>query len=279
VAIGGVPRRGDGVLVAAIVLSPVVWTNIVLGQLGLFLAALFVGALRALPARPILAGVLIGALTIKPQLGLLLPLMLLLLGAWRALAAATASALALVALSLVAFGVEPWRIYITETMPFQWHFVEVMDGFYRFQMTTPYVLAWFTGLPVKAALAVQWAAALLVAAATGTVVRSNAQWPLKAAVVALGSVLMAPYVLAYDLAIPLAVLVWHLRDGEARAGAVGIAVVGVTWALPFGLGTAAQTQGLPLLPLALLVYYAWLVGQALGWRRVALARPATTLGA
>lgn len=272
VALGGAPRRGDGVLITAILLSPVVWTNVVLGQSGLFLAALFVGALRTLPARPILSGVLIGALTIKPQLGLLLPLMLILLRAWRAFAAAILSALALIALSIAAFGLEPWRIYIAETMPFQWHFVEVMDGFYRFQMTTPYAIAWFAGLPVKAALAVQWGIALLVALVTGAVVRSDAQWPLKAAVVAFGSVLMVPYVLAYDLAIPLAALIWYLRDGEVRVDAMGVVIVGAIWALPFGLGTAVQTQGVPLLPVVLLVCYAWLAGKALGWQGVWLAR-------
>ncbi len=278
VALGGAPRRGDGVLVAAILLSPVVWTNVVLGQLGLLLAALLVGALRALPTRPILAGVLIGALTIKPQLGLLLPLMLILLQAWRAFAAAVLSALALVLLSIAAFGLEPWRVFVADTVPFQWHFVEVMDGFYRFQMTTPYAVAWFAGLPVKAALAVQWATALLVAVATGLAIRSEAEWPLKATIVAFGSVLMVPYVLAYDLAIPLAALVWYLRDGEVRADAAGIAIVGVTWALPFGLGTLVQTRGLPLLPIVLLVCYAWLVGQALGWRRVGFARRTASAG-
>jgi len=274
VALGRVPKRGDAMLLWAIVLSPVVWTNVVLGQLGLLLAALFVGALRALPARPILAGVMIGGLTIKPQLGLLLPLMLILLPSWRALAAATLSALVLVLLSLVAFGVEPWRVYIAETMPFQWHFVEVMDGFYRFQMTTPYVVAWFAGLSVKAALAVQWAIALLVAVATGATIRSDAGWPLKAAVVAFGSVLMVPYVLAYDLAIPLAALVWYVREGEVRTDAAGLVIVGATWALPFGLGTLVQTWGLPLLPIVLLMCYAWLVAQALGWRWLGFKRPA-----
>jgi hypothetical protein len=105
-----------------------------------------------------------------------------------------------------------------------------------------------------------------VAVAAGFAIRSQAEWPLKATIIALGSVLMVPYVLAYDLAIPLAALVWYLRDGEGRTDALGVAIVGLTWALPFGLGTLAQTQGVPLLPVMLLVCYAWLVGQAVGWR-------------
>jgi hypothetical protein len=141
-------------------------------------------------------------------------------------------------------------------------------------MTTPYTLFWFLGLPVKAALALQAVVAILVALAACVVIRSAAEWPLKAAVVAFGSVLLVPYVMTYDLAIPFAALVWYLRDGKVRVDAAGLAIVGLAWALPFGLGTLIQTQGIPLLPIVLVVCYVWLVGQALGWRWIGLKRPA-----
>ncbi len=274
VAFGRMPKRDDAMLLGAILLAPVVWTNIVYGQIGLLLATLFVGALRVLPARPVLAGVLIGVMTIKPQLGLLLAPMLLLLQAWRALAAAVVSAFVFLALSVAAFGVEPWRVYFDVTTPFHWHFVETMEGFYRFQMTTPYTLLWFLGVPVKAALALQAVISVVVALAACAVIRSAAGWPLKATVVAFASVLLVPYVMTYDLAIPYAALIWYLRDGEVRADPAGLAIVGLVWALPFGLGTLIQTQGIPLLPAVLVVCYVWLVAQALGWRWIGLRRPA-----
>jgi len=272
VALGRRPRRGDATLLAALILSPILWVNIVFGQFGLLVAALFVGALRALPTRPLLAGALIGALTIKPQLGLLLPLLLILLPSWRALAAAATSAAALVAMSVLVFGVEPWRLYLTETMPFQWHFIEVMNGFYRFQMVTPYTAFWYFGLPVKAALALQGVVSLIVAGATCAAVRSDAGYPLKAAVVAFGSVLMVPYVLAYDVAMPITALVWHLSARTAPTTRAEIGLIAAVWTLPFGLCIVLQTQGLPLLPLVLMACFAWLAGEALGWSPVRLYR-------
>jgi hypothetical protein len=271
VALGGKPEREDGRLLWALLLAPVLWVNIVFGQFGLLLAALFVGALRALPKRPVLAGILIGVLTVKPQLGLLLAPLLLLLGAWRALAAATLTALFMSALSVVAFGIDPWRVYFAETMPFQWHFIEVMDGFYRFQMSTPYTLFWFLGLPVRAALVLQAIVSVLIALSAFAVIRSEAPWPLKAAVVAFGSVLMVPYVLAYDLAIALAALVWCLRERALRSDVTGTLLIGALWALPFGLGILSQTQGVPLLPLMVLAFYFWLAAEALGWRSLRAA--------
>jgi len=265
VALGRWPRR-EPALAAAMVLAPVIWVNIVFGQLGLWLAVLFVGALRALPTRPLLAGVLFGVLTIKPQLGLLLPLLLLALGSWRVIAVAAATVLVLAAASAAAFGFEPWRAYISETMPFQWQFIELMNGFYRFQMITPYTALWFLGMPMRVALIGQAAISSVIALTAFLVARSSASWPLKCAVITFGSVLMVPYVLAYDLAVPFAALVWHLLDDRPAEELGRVALVGALWALPFGVAIMAQIHGIPLLPIALLAAYFWLVAQALQWR-------------
>jgi hypothetical protein len=169
----------------------------------------------------LLAGVLFGVLTIKPQLGLLLPLLLLALGSWRVIAVAAAAVLVLAAASVAAFGFEPWRVYVSETMPFQWQFIELMNGFYRFQMITPYTALWFLGMPMRAALIGQAAISSVIALTAFLVARSSASWPLVCAVITFGSVLMVPYVLAYDLAVPFAALVWYLLDDRRRRSSAG----------------------------------------------------------
>ncbi len=57
------------------------------------------------------AGMLFGALVIKPHLALLVPLWLLAGGRWRALAGAGVSAMALCLASLIAFGPATWAAY------------------------------------------------------------------------------------------------------------------------------------------------------------------------
>ena len=274
VALGRRPASTQWALLAAVALAPILWVNIVFGQMGLWLAILFVGALRALPTRPVLAGILAGMLTIKPQLGLLLPLLMLATSAWRAIGAAIITALAMVALSVVAFGTAPWHTYLTETMPFQWQFIELMNGFYRFQMITPYTALYFVGVPAQAALAIQIASSLVIALTTILVARSDAPWALKCAVVALGSVLMVPYVLAYDLAAPYAALIWHLIDDRPAEDNARVMFTGILWALPFALAIAAQIAGIPLLPVVLVATFFWLAGDALGWRPFAHVKSA-----
>jgi hypothetical protein len=274
IALGRRPVSTEWGLVAALVLAPVLWVNVVFGQMGLWLAILFIGALRALPTRPVLAGILAGVLTIKPQLGLLLPLLMLATGAWRAIGAAIVTALAMVALSIAAFGTAPWHVYLTETMPFQWQFIEQMTGFYSFQMITPYTALYFLGVPAQAALTVQVAISLAIALTTLLVARSDAPWPLKCAVVAFGSVLMVPYVLAYDLAAPYAALIWHLIHDHPAEDKARVMFAGILWALPFALTIAAQIAGIPLLPVVLLAAFVWLAGEALGWRPFAHVKSA-----
>jgi uncharacterized membrane protein YiaA len=263
VSFGEWPRREDGWLLVAIALSPVLWVNLNFGQLGLFLAALFVGALRLLPARPLVAGAMIGLLTIKPQLGLLLPLALVAVGAWRAIAAATVSALALAALSVALYGMAPWLAWWNETAAHQVAIMNETQAFFATQMVTPFSALRSLGAPVDAALAFQGLVTALVVAATWLVLRGQAPWPLKATVVAFGAMLAVPYVLAYDLAIPLAALVWCLRERAIRTSGLGAAAVAFVWAVPFAITIVLQARGIPVAPLAVGLCYAWLVREAL----------------
>ena len=86
--IGVIVRRIRGVVIGPIWLPiaagfPAVFINLGHGQNGLLTAGLFGAALLALPARPIVSGVLFGALAYKPQLALVMPFALLAAGQWR----------------------------------------------------------------------------------------------------------------------------------------------------------------------------------------------------
>src|SRR5207248_6528515 len=77
--------------------------NVTAGQNGFLTAALIGGALSFLERHPMLAGCCLGLLTYKPQLGVLFPLVLAASGRWRAFWSAAAMALAVAALSWLAF--------------------------------------------------------------------------------------------------------------------------------------------------------------------------------
>jgi hypothetical protein len=102
--------------IAAVAASPASLENMLEHQNAALLTALIGGGFLLLRRRPRLAGVLIGIATIKPQLGLTLPLFLL-RRAPVAAAYATLAALALAAASLYAFGPAAWIGFLHFTSP------------------------------------------------------------------------------------------------------------------------------------------------------------------
>ncbi len=261
--LGRWPRPTDAPLIAALLIAPALLSNLAFGQIALFATLLFIGAFRLLPQRPVLAGVLLGLLTVKPQLGLLVPLFLIAIGAWRTIAAATVTTAILVALSLALFGLAPWRLWLSETAAIQWSYIVSMNDFYAAHMVTPYAALWWLGLPVKAALAGQWLASAGIAVTTALVARSSAEWPLKVAVLALGSVMVVPYVLAHDLAVPLAACVWYFGTRTDAPPKSEAALLGFAWLLPFPLCFLLQAKGLPLTEPVLAALYVSLAARAL----------------
>ncbi|MGH6680282.1 MAG: glycosyltransferase family 87 protein, partial [Bradyrhizobium sp.] len=105
-------RRGWAVLVPILAFPPVLWT-IGLGQNGLLTAGLFGAATLLVDRRPQTAGLLFGALCVKPHFALLVPVALAASGRWRAFAAAFACAAGLCVLSLAVFGAKTWHDFLT----------------------------------------------------------------------------------------------------------------------------------------------------------------------
>lgn len=93
---------------AAILLSPAVATNALTGQTGALISAMLLGGLLLIDRRPVLAGVLLGALIIKPQFAVILPICLVAGSRWKTAFAGCASAIVLAFSSVIVFGLEPW---------------------------------------------------------------------------------------------------------------------------------------------------------------------------
>jgi hypothetical protein len=102
--------------IAALALAPASLENMLEHQNAALMTALIGGGLLLTPARPRLGGALIGLATIKPQLGLVLPLYLLRRASIAFMYAALAAAV-LAAASLWAFGPAAWQGFISFTSP------------------------------------------------------------------------------------------------------------------------------------------------------------------
>jgi hypothetical protein len=179
-----------------------------------FTAALLIGGLINLDRRPVLAGVLFGILTIKPQLGFLLPIMLLLTGRWRVIAAAAATAFALAALTAGLFGVSAWLEYVRLGLAVQHTVMTKGTGLFLSMMPTAFMNARVAELPLGVAWALQAiASAAAVGAVTWTYWRRRDPI-LSTALLVTASFLATPYVANYDMV----VFGWVIAQLRERGG-------------------------------------------------------------
>jgi len=194
-------RSFTGRLDADILLAvlPFALFNIWAAQNGFLTAALFLGALALRYERPVLAGVLAGCLTIKPQLGVLIPILYLIEGRWLSMVSAALTTLLLVAVSAACFGVEGWIGYVQNTFASQSAVMAYATGIFLDMMPAPFGVMRNLGAEPTLAFAVHAAVALPVLAVTVygfAVVRDPV---LRGAVLCVATIAVTPYSLAYDL--------------------------------------------------------------------------------
>ena len=117
--LAGRRELADWRTLAIVAVSPAALLCVLSGQSSFLTTAALLAIFAQLDKRPTLAGVLIGLLTVKPQLGILFPFALVASGRWRAFLAAGVTAVALLAASVALGGVESWHAYVVKALPLQ----------------------------------------------------------------------------------------------------------------------------------------------------------------
>ena len=187
---------------------PAALVNAIIGQNGFLTAGLFISAATLASSRPLAEGALAGALVIKPQLALLIPIAFLASRNWRALGAGTASALLLVALSAAVFGVESWRAF-SEMIQQQGTFLSTREWNWAEQASIFAFLRHF-GADQALAFAVQ---ALFAVVAAVLVWRAwERRDEHREAVLASATLLATPYLFLYDTLILTIAIAMLLKD-------------------------------------------------------------------
>ncbi len=253
-------------LLAALAFTAVL-VNALGGQNGFLSTALLGGGLLLLETRPIAAGVLLGFLTYKPHLGLLVPFVLVAGGYWRAIGAAVLSALLLALLASLAFGIESWQAF--------WDHLALAGDYLRSgvlpwdKMASVFAAARLLGAKVALASSLQAIVGLAVAALTIQAWRRGGSLEPRLALAVAGTTLVIPALYDYDLvllAIPIAILA---ADGLGAGWMPGMrTLLAIAWLAPM-IGTSlARYAHMPLMPLVLLALF-WAC-----WRRLKLTRAA-----
>jgi hypothetical protein len=210
--------------------------NIDFVHTGFLTAALMGLSLVFMERRPWISGIFLGLLTYKPQFGLLFPVALLASRNWRALGSATASTVVLGVTAAIVFGYAGWASFIDgladrspslgpgaagEVTLFS------LFGFLHWAGASPW-MSWTAQLVVSTTLTLGicflWAKPF--------------PYDLRAAALCIGSLIVSPYVLFYDLCILSIAMAFLVKGGLLRGFLPGerTAIV-LCWAALFPMKT------------------------------------------
>lgn len=181
----------------SLLLCPAVPFNVMTGQNAFFTGALLVGGFGLIGRHPVLAGVLLGVLSFKPQLWLMVPVALLAARQWRALGSTIATAAVLALLSLAVFGPDIWRAWLL--------LVTGMDEAYkawlingRLNGLSVFASVSILGAPQTVASLAQGLAVAIAAISVYWAYRQREPGPLQLSVLLAATMLAAPHASASD---------------------------------------------------------------------------------
>jgi hypothetical protein len=248
----------DRRLLVAILFSPAAIFCLMSGQSSFITAAMLLTIMSCLDRRPVLAGVLIGVLSLKPQLGLLFPVMLAASGRWRVFVVAALTTVLIVAATAAAFGPQAWMDFLLKGIPTQNLVLADPE-----RVETPFYPTIFMNVRgVDASYAVAMMVQACFSALAVSLVffayrfRKNADPQLLAALFFACSVCVVPYLLSYDTLAFACLAVMLLAAGKLDT--TGQVIAKLVYWLPFiqiGLGQF-HIPGPALIPAAFAVYLA-----------------------
>ena len=244
----------------ALFAMPTLTVFLLCGQVSALLAVALIAIWRNLDRRPLVAGLIIALLTVKPQIGLLIPLFLILTGRWKVFFAAAGGTIALIGTSLLLHGVEPWRYYLVDGISVQSTTLVDSNVIVLGLMPTVFVNAVMAGLPKSAAMAAHATVALCAMGALGWILLRCRDPFLQFASLVVATLIVTPYLMSYDTLILGWVMLMLLQRSEATA------LQGVIYRLAMivsPLGVILALNGIPGAPLAILGLMVWLVQAAM----------------
>ena len=226
------------------------WMNLFNGQNAFLTAALAGAALLCLERRPVLGGLFIGLLAIKPHLALLFPVALIAIGAWRTLITAAVTAITFTAIGTATLGTAVLKGFLANL---SYGRLLLENGSYLWpKMPSMFAFVRLLGIPVEGAYVVHCIVALGAVIVVWRVWRRCHDRKLRGAALMIATFLVSPYAFDYDLAWLAFPIAWlalaGLRNGWLRGERE---VLVIAWLLPMLMVVIATALSLQVGPLVL----------------------------
>lgn len=240
-------KSGLAVLILAIAAYSLMMIDT--AQNGFLTGALLLLGFAWMKQRPVLAGIAFAFLTIKPQLGVLIPILLLMDRNWKAVFWATAWTVLLVILSAAAYGVDSWKAYFLETLPYQSFVMTDWYGIFLRMMPTTFASMRTLDFTPETAYLFQWSVSACALALVVWALSREADHLRRIFIVACGTFLVSPYAFNYDMGAltAIAAILVGSQWSRNRPALIAVCVTAGLSAAVMNLGRV----GLPIAPILL----------------------------
>jgi hypothetical protein len=230
--------------------APTTTLALVAGQSGFLASALLVGGLRLAPTSPVASGILFGLLTYKPQIGLLVPLALVVARAWRTIVTATVTALVLGLVTTLLYGLSIWLTWLASVPGFSRQ-VAAEGGQIEHLMPTVLIAIQHLGVPSPIDVLAQWTCTATVAITVGYLFSRGAN-PLAGAGLMTAVFLVTPYAFIYDMPIVATAIIWFVSERHRSGDVLDLSeILAIVLALLAPIVLNAGGSNIPLAPLSL----------------------------
>lgn len=209
---------------------PATFQNFLQGQNGFLTAAFLFGGCLLLTEYPFAGGMLLGILSYKPHLFVLVVPALIAGRYWRALAGLAVSLACLTGLTLLCWGPEPWQAFIAN-IPQAAGILE-NGAIPLFKMPTPYAALRLAGFSSDFSRVAQFIASLCSLSFVFLLWKSGRSNAQKAAGLIAATLLASPFGFDYDLVILFPAMALLLANIEEKRRACLVAFTFTIWLLP-----------------------------------------------
>ncbi len=226
-----------------------IWLTLRFGQNSFLTASLAGAGLLFLERRrPILSGVFIGLLCIKPHLAGLFPLALVAVGAWRTFITAAIVACLSMAVAVSVFGTETMGAWIHGmNIVKEWTETGIMSWT---AMPTVFSMLRLLKVPVEPAYIGHTIVAIAAAFTVWKIWRQCDNWPLRSAALVTSTMLISPYLYEYDLVWLVLPAAWLIKLGMTKGWFIGEReLLVLVWLMPLLAVVIANHTSIQIAPL------------------------------
>jgi hypothetical protein len=271
----GASRDNPGLSATAILAFPPSVVNGIIGQTGFLIGALYLAAARLFTSHPLLSGAMLGAMVIKPQMGLLVPIALIAGREWRAFAGACGGLMLMCGLAALAYGAQSFPIWLAALDGPQSVLIEGGSGWQK--MASVFATIRALGGTQNFAMATHIAVALLAIIAVMRTWAFNRDSSARFAVLACATSLASPYFYVYDLVFLILPVAWCYHN----SGKGWLVIVAAAALVPASLLNWFPTSYPNPAPLVtfLLLMMSWMTSEAMIRAKIGNQAPESKLTA